>query len=87
MSSIVITPQPRHALVYQNGDGTMSVTFKPRGHSKAIPIIKLPHGRLSVSPSGIIQLTLKFNHNEDGIPHMINEEASEAALALFLDQL
>ncbi len=63
-------------------DGTFYFVRKPRLRAQSRLIKKLPHGRLSETKDGAIQLTIKIAVDEDDIPKTIGKEASEAKKAL-----
>jgi len=68
-------------------DGTFEFVAQPKLRSQAVLIKKLPHGRLSETHDGFIQLTLKIPIDEpvDKVA-VIAEEAATAAIALRIYQ-
>jgi len=64
-------------------DGTFDFIRKPRIRAQSELIKKLPHGRLSKTKDGAIQLTLKVYQDEGvNISQAIEEEALQAKAAI-----
>lgn len=60
--------------------GAYDVTFRKRTRSNAKVLKKLPHGCLSETKDGAVQLTIKiFNPYYQDVPRIIVNEAWEAA--------
>lgn len=73
----------RHGVAQMMTDGTFDFVAKPWNRSHAIPLLKLPHGRLSETIDGGIQLTLRVYKNElVDISRTIRDEALTAADAI-----
>jgi len=67
----------------QMSDGSFEFVLTPRKRSESTLILKLPHGRLSETKDGAIQLTLKvFNSENADIRKIFIEEAKLASLAV-----
>ena len=63
-------------------DGSMEAILTHRKRTEATLLQKLPHGRLSLTKRGMVQLTLVFDKEELGIPCQLAQEASSAAKAI-----
>ena len=63
-------------------DGSMEAIVTHRKRSESTLLQKLPHGRLSLTKQGNVQLTLVFDKEELGIPCQLSQEASSAARAI-----
>ena len=78
----------RQGMAQQRSDGTVDFVPTPKKRSQSKPIIKLAHGRASVTHDGAIQLTLKvFKHEEVNVSETISREAYEATEAIRTYQL
>ena len=68
-------------------DGSMEAILTHRKRTEATLLQKLPHGRLSLTKRGMVQLTLVFDKEELGIPCQLSQEASTAARAIMNSEL
>ncbi|MBO4718946.1 MAG: hypothetical protein J5658_03630 [Prevotella sp.] len=60
--------------------GAYDVAFRKRVRSNANVLKKLPHGSLSETKDGAVQLTIKiFNPYYQDVPQILVDEATEAA--------
>lgn len=70
-------------IAQQMTDGTFDFVAKPRERPKSTLILKLAHGRASVTKDGAIQLTLKvFKHEQINISDAMSRESFEAIEAI-----
>lgn len=60
-------------------DGSMEAILAPRKRSESELLLKLPHGRLSRTKQGMLQLTLIYNLEEESICAQMHSEAYAAA--------
>ena len=60
-------------------DGSMEAILAPRKRSESELLLKLPHGRLSRTKQGMLQLTLIYHLEEDSISAQMHSEAYAAA--------
>ncbi len=90
-------PQPgrtggyRHyGVAQQMTDGTFCFVPQPKLRAQSDLILKLPHGRLSRTKDGAVQLTLKVYADEGmanwEVANVFFDEAQEAAVALCQSQ-
>lgn len=76
----------KNGVAEQADDGTFGFVAVPRKHTQSTLIKKLPHGRLSLTADGAIQLTLKFPVTEPRIAAQMARESDEAVKACLICQ-
>lgn len=90
-------PQPdrtaryhRYGVAQQMTDGTFCFVPRPKLRAQSDLILKLPHGRLSRTKDGAMQLTLKVYADEGmanwEVANTLFDEAQKAAVALCQSQ-